>query len=107
MSSRPHVFMSSSVEPDSCKRPAANQEGSMRKLFVVGAVLALAGCASTRGVEVGSEPSSTYAIEVTNNRSSTVTITYTDGGARIQLGTVGARQTERFIIASPQATNIT
>jgi putative protein kinase ArgK-like GTPase of G3E family len=79
----------------------------MRKLLWVGAVLAMAGCASTRGVEVGSEPSTTYAIEVTNNRSSTVTIAYTAGGDRIQLGTVGARQTERFIVASPPATSIT
>jgi hypothetical protein len=79
----------------------------MRKLLAIGAGLLLAGCASTRGVEVGSEASSTYAIEVTNNRSSTVTIQYSDGGSRVQLGTVAARQTERFIIAAPQATNIT
>ena len=79
----------------------------MRTVLAIGAALLATGCASMRGVEVGSEPSTTYAIEVTNNRSSSVSISYSDGGSRVQLGTVSARQTERFIIASPQATNIT
>jgi hypothetical protein len=79
----------------------------MRKVLAIGVGLLLAGCASMRGVEVGSEASTTYAIQVTNNRGSTVQISYTDGGTRIQLGPVAAGGSERFIIASPQSTSIT
>ena len=81
----------------------------MRKVLAIGVGLLLAGCASMRGVEVGSggDASASYAIQVTNNRGSSVQISYTDGGARIQLGTVAAGNTERFIIASPQSTSIT
>ena len=69
--------------------------------------LALGGCASMRGVDVGTDTASTYALEVTNNRSGTVTISYTDGGTTRQLGTVAARQTERFVIAAPASTSVT
>jgi hypothetical protein len=79
----------------------------MRKVLAIGVGLLLAGCASTRGVEVGSEPSTSYAIQVTNNRGSSVQISYTDGGNRIQLGTVASGGSERFIIASPQSSGTT
>ena len=79
----------------------------MKKLFVlvIGAALSLAGCASTRGVDVGSDPA--YAIEVVNQRSGAVTIIYNDGTSDRQLGTVAAGRTERFVVVSPQRTNIT
>ncbi len=71
---------------------------------------ALTGCASMRGVDVGSgDPTSTYAIEVTNNRGGTVIISYTGlgGSAPIELGNVPPGRTERFVVAVSQAGPIT
>jgi hypothetical protein len=79
----------------------------MRRLVILlGAMWLTAGCASMRGVDVGADAGTTYAIEVVNNRSGTITVAYTAGGESNHLGTVAARQTERFIIASPKSTNI-
>ena len=79
----------------------------MKKTLLLVLGLTLGGCASMRGVDVGTDAASTYAIEVTNNRSATVTISYTDGGTNRQLGTVAARRTERFVIAAPASTSVT
>jgi hypothetical protein len=80
----------------------------MKKLvLLIAATWLTAGCASMRGVDVGADAGTTYAIEVVNNRSGTITVAYTAGGESSHLGTVAARQTERFIIASPKSTSIT
>ena len=75
-------------------------------LLLVTAFLA-SGCASMRGVQVGTEPAKTYAIEVTNSRGSTVTISYTGNGVNGNLGTVAPRMTERFVIALNEPGQIT
>jgi hypothetical protein len=70
--------------------------------------VAMAGCASMRGVEVGSgDPTRTYAIEVTNIRAGIVTISYSTGAAPIELGTVSPQRTERFVIALNEPGQIT
>jgi hypothetical protein len=69
--------------------------------------MSMAACASMRGVQVGSDPVKTYAIEVTNNRAGTVTISYSAGGTAAELGTVAPRMTERFVIPLAQPGSIT
>ena len=77
------------------------------RLIAIAFALVLGGCASMRGVEVGTEPSRTFAIEVTNNRAGTVAISYTGTGVSGELGTVAPRATERFVIAMTEAGQIT
>ncbi len=82
----------------------------MRKavLPLVICAFAIAGCASMRGVEVGSgDPVTTFAIEVTNSRGGTVTVSYSAGGAASELGTVAPRMTERFVIPLSEPRQIT
>ena len=62
--------------------------------------LLLMGCASMRGVEVQSDNSQSYAINVINARNSPVSVSYEGGGASRELGTVPAGQTERFVVIS-------
>ena len=77
-------------------------------LMVLSLVFGLAGCASMRGVEVGSgDPGQTFAIDVTNYRAGTITVAYSIGGAASELGTVAPRMTERFVIPVSQAQQIT
>jgi len=77
------------------------------RLVVVAAALLLSACASTRGVQVGTEPNRVFAIEVTNNRAGTVTVSYTANGVSGELGTVAPRMTERFVIAMTEPGQIT
>lgn len=77
------------------------------RFVVVAAVFLLSACASTRGVQVGTEPNRTFAIEVTNNRAGTVTVSYTGNGVSGELGTVAPRMTERFVIAVADPGQIT
>ena len=82
----------------------------MRKrwLMLAAAVLTVSGCASMRGVQVGAgDPGKTFAIEVTNNRAGTVTVSYTGNGVSGELGTVSPRMTERFVIAISEPQQIT
>ena len=79
----------------------------MKKSLLLVFALTLAGCASMRGVDVGTDSGTTYAISVTNHRSASVTISYLDGEATRQLGTVAPHGTERFVIASPKSTTVT
>jgi hypothetical protein len=59
-------------------------------------LLATAGCA--RAIEVNSEPSTVYAIEVHNPQSVDMIVS---------LGTVRADERERFVIAAPPTPRIT
>ena len=77
------------------------------RFIVAAAALLLSACASMRGVQVGSEPNRTYAVEVTNNRAGTVTVSYTGNGVSGELGTVAPRATERFVIAMSEPGQIT
>ncbi len=77
------------------------------RFIVVVAALLLSACASMRGVQVGTEPNRTFAIEVTNNPARTVTVSYTGKGVSGELGTVAPRTTERFVIAMADAGQIT
>ena len=79
----------------------------MTKALLVAAAFLVSGCASMRGVDVGTDTANTYSIMVTNQRSSAVTITYNDGEGVRELGSVGARDAERFIIAAPRSTSVT
>lgn len=62
--------------------------------------LLLMGCASMRGVEVQSDNTQSYSINVTNARNSPVAVSYEGGGASRELGTVSPGQTERFVVIS-------
>ena len=78
----------------------------MKKLVMLMLVaLTTAGCASMRGVNVGSEPNNNFSLDVTNSRSAAVTFSYVDGeGAARQLGSVPAGRTERFVIVASSPT---
>ena len=79
----------------------------MKKLILLVLALAMTGCASMRGVDVGTESGGTYAISVTNHRSAKVNISYLDGETFRQLGSVEPHRTERFVIPSPKTPNVT
>lgn len=79
----------------------------MIRFVMVAAVLALTGCASMRGVDVGSGDNATFAVDVTNYRAGTVSVSYSGNGVSGDLGTVAPRMTERFIIAVNQPQQIT
>lgn len=70
--------------------------------------LALAGCASMRGVQVGTDPNQVYAIQVTNSRGGMVNVSYTAGQATpVSLGSISPGQTERFVIPVDRPMQIT
>lgn len=81
----------------------------MKKSFAMVAIVTfvLSGCASTRGVKVGSDANAAYRVDVHNTHSSSVTVSYADSRGSHQLGTVAAGRTEQFVIASPSATTVT
>src|SRR5687768_16561951 len=87
----------------------APKGGTMKRsrFVVVAAALLLSACASTRGVQVGTEPNRVFAIEVTSNRAGTVTVSYTAHGISGELGTVAPRMPERFVIAMTEPGQIT
>lgn len=60
-----------------------------------------------RPVSVTSDPRPTYSIDVHNETAVALIVSYNDGRGDAVLGTVPANRTERFIIASPEATTIT
>ena len=62
--------------------------------------------ACARAVEVNSEPSTVYAIEVYNPQSVDMVVSYDDGNGTRTLGTVRAGTRERFVIAAPPAPSI-
>jgi hypothetical protein len=64
-------------------------------------------CASMRGVSVGSDSASTYAVEVSNTMPHAMNITWSDGGDEKALGSVGSGRVERFIVAGAKSTQIT
>lgn len=67
--------------------------------LLVALALAVGACASMRGVDYGSgDPGQTYAIQVTNQRAGTITVSYSTGASSNELGTVGSGRTERFVI---------
>lgn len=76
--------------------------------MALAAALTVSGCASMRGAQVGTgDPGKSYAIEVTNNRAGTVTVSYTGNGVSGELGTVAPRMTERFVIAISEPQQVT
>ena len=66
--------------------------------------LLVVSCASMRGMEVQSDNAESYSINVQNLRNSPVAVSYEGGGASRELGTVGAGQTERFVVISDSPT---
>lgn len=77
-------------------------------LYVMALVSGLAGCAGMRGVDLGPGNAQTFALEVTNNRASTITVSYAvAGGSENTLGTVASNRTERFVIPLDAPGNVT
>ena len=74
----------------------------MKRRLAIAALfsLTLSACASTRGVEVRSDSSESYSINVYNARNTPVSVSYEGGGASRELGTVASGQTERFVVIS-------
>ncbi len=68
-------------------------------------VLALAGCSHAMRAETN--PERTYAIAVENPLASAMVVSYDDGTGSRLLGTVGAGQTERFVLAGARNAEIT
>ena len=66
-------------------------------LIAVMGAAALAGCA--RSVALNTDPGETYAVSVDNPMPHAMIVSFDDGSGSRLLGTVGARQTERFVIA--------
>lgn len=80
----------------------------MRVLLAGFLALTLTGCASMRKVDVGSgDTTQSGAVEVTNNRTGTITVSYSDGTDTRQLGTVAPGRAERFVIAGSRQQQIT
>ena len=79
----------------------------MRKLIVAVLAIVLTGCASMRGVDVGSESSGNFYVDVTNSRSASITVSYSAGGDRVQLGTVSAGATQRFALPGGAGSSVT
>lgn len=65
--------------------------------LVLAIMISLAGC--TRGVELNTDPGQSYAISVVNPRAQPMVVSFDDGSGTRLLGTVGAGQTERFVVA--------
>lgn len=80
-----------------------------KQLFYVAALaMSMAGCASMRGVDIGSgDPVRTFAVEVTNRRAGAITVSYSTGASDGTLGTVAANRTERFVIPMEEPGNVT
>ena len=76
-------------------------------LYVVAMATSLAGCAGMRGVDLGPGNAQTFAVEVTNRRANTITVSYSAEGSENTLGTVGSNRTERFIIPLAAPGNVT
>jgi hypothetical protein len=70
-------------------------------------LLAAAALFACRTVSVASDPRPTYSVDVHNETTVALIVSYNDGRGDAVLGTVPANRTERFIIASPQATTVT
>ncbi len=68
-------------------------------------IIAIAGCASTRGVSVGSDTAN-YAIDVTNSTGSAVDVYWSAGGDPKMLGNVAPGRKEHFIVAGAKTTSI-
>ena len=70
----------------------------MKKAMLAVLVVMLAtACASTRGVEVGTDAG--HTIRISNTRWEPVTVTYSYNKTDHSLGTVDAVTTERFVVA--------
>lgn len=80
----------------------------MKRTFAVMALLTLflSACASSRGVRVGTDSTTTYRVEVHNSHSSALTVAYTDSRGSHDLGTVAGGRSGQFVIASPSATTV-
>ena len=76
-----------------------------KSLTLMLSLLIAAGCA--RAIEVNSEPSTVYAIEVHNPQNVDMIVSYDDGDGTRTLGTVRADGRERFVIAAPPTPRIT
>lgn len=76
----------------------------LRRASLLALLVLASACA--RAIEVNSEPSTVYAIEVVNTRSTDMVVSYDDGNGVRSLGTVRAGATERFVIAAPPAPRI-
>lgn len=71
-----------------------------RRVFPFAALLCaltLAGCA--RSVALDTDPGEAYAIAVTNTMPHAMVVSFDDGSGTRLLGTVGANDDERFVIA--------
>jgi hypothetical protein len=83
----------------------SNRRFGLNAVMAVGFLLS--GCASMRGVSVGSDSSATYAVEVTNTMPHSMNIAWSDGGEEKTLGSVGSGRAERFIVAGAKSSQIT
>jgi hypothetical protein len=77
-----------------------------RKTIALLLAIVLSGCASMRGVKVGSDNTASYRVEVHNIHSSTLTVSYTDTRGTHELGQVTAGSTQQFVIAAPSSTSV-
>lgn len=66
-------------------------------LIALVCVVALTGCA--RSVALNTDPGETYAVSVENPMPHSMIVSFDDGSGTRLLGTVEARQTERFVVA--------
>lgn len=81
------------------------RRGGLAAALAVG--ILMSGCASMRGVSVGSDSAATYAVEVTNTMPHSMNIAWSDGGEEKALGSVPSGRAERFIVAGATSSRIT
>lgn len=76
-------------------------------LALTAIALALPGCASMRGANVGTDNTATARIEVVNQLGRSMNISWSDGSGEKALGSVAAGRTEQFVIAGARTTSVT
>lgn len=77
------------------------------RLLTLAALVSVAGLACARGVTLNPDAGQTFAVNVINEMSHAMVISYDDGQTTRPLGTVGANQRDRFVIATADGTTVT
>jgi hypothetical protein len=71
-----------------------------RNALILLLAVSISACASMRGVEVGTDKSSTQKVSVTNARSGSISLSYNDGSGVRELGSIGAGSTETVTVVT-------
>lgn len=76
-----------------------------RRMFMALLAIGIAGCASMRGVNVGTDKPAggSYSVSVHNTRSSSIVVYWIDGAGSHEIGSVPAGGTRTLTVRSPSS----